>query len=117
MAKVQARHQKCSVLGCITEHKSLFRLTHSGDLKKQWLTFIYDGNVPVNLPKWLYVCGSHFTSENFLNEGQFNAGFAHKLVIKEGAIPTVRNRAWTPGAVSAFFKASFHTAVLWRTES
>lgn len=50
--------------------------------------------------KYLYVCANHFTSDCFVNEGQYNAGFASKLLIKGGSIPTARDLTSHPAKVS-----------------
>jgi len=36
------------------------------------------------------VCAKHFDMDCFHNLGQYNAGLAAKLYLKEGSIPTIR---------------------------
>ncbi|XP_057191028.1 uncharacterized protein LOC130555030 isoform X2 [Triplophysa rosa] len=85
MAKVRA---KCSVDGCTDQHRSLFRVTASEKSREQWILFIFNGNPPERVSKNLFVCANHFKPECFVNLGQYKAGFATKLFLKEGATPT-----------------------------
>ncbi|XP_030274805.1 uncharacterized protein LOC115582760 isoform X2 [Sparus aurata] len=62
------------------------------------MDFIFNGNVPKAVPKVLYVCARHYTSDCFLNEGQYKAGFANSLRIKNGSVPTVRDPTTNVGA-------------------
>lgn len=66
----------------------------------QWVNFIFKGNAPQNIGKYVYVCANHFTPDCFVNEGQYKAGFALKLLIKDGAVPTVRAPTSRPEDVS-----------------
>lgn len=91
---------RCSVVGCRNEHKSVHLLPASVPLKMRWVSFIFKGNAPEKVGKYVYVCANHFTSDCFVNEGQYKAGFALKLLIKDGSIPTVRNPTARPEYVS-----------------
>ncbi|KAL7384320.1 hypothetical protein ABVT39_028073 [Epinephelus coioides] len=51
------------------------------------------GNVPASVSKSVFVCASHFTTDCFSNEGQYKAGLATQLFLKDGSIPTVRGDA------------------------
>ncbi len=31
-----------------------------------------------------------FVDERFINEAQFDAGFAHRLILKDGAVPAIK---------------------------
>uniref|UniRef100_A0A3P8T0L1 THAP-type domain-containing protein n=1 Tax=Amphiprion percula TaxID=161767 RepID=A0A3P8T0L1_AMPPE len=92
MSQRRVWHHRCSVVDCKSERKSLHTLPTSEKLKNEWITFIFDGNVPTTVGKFLYVCANHFTPDCFLNKGQYQAGFATKLKLKDGSIPTVRDQ-------------------------
>lgn len=57
------------------------------------MSFLFEGQVPLNLPKVVYVCANHFRTDCFLNEGQNKAGFAKKLKLKDGSVSTIRDPA------------------------
>ncbi len=71
----------------------LYRLPATEPQRTEWLSFMYEGQVPLNLPKVMYVCANHFRTDYFLNEGQYKAGFAKKLKLKDGSVPTIRDPA------------------------
>ena len=100
MYKLRARHGKCSVVGCKAEHKSLHSLPVSDPVRTLWLNFIFDGKIPTTLPKAVYVCANHFTSDCFTNDGQYKAGLALRLKLKGGSLLTVRDTASDVAAVS-----------------
>ncbi len=51
----------------------------------------------MSVPKVLqYVCGNHFTQDCPTNERQFNAGFPHSLILKEGSIPSLCAQTFAP---------------------
>ncbi|XP_059404902.1 uncharacterized protein LOC132140098 isoform X1 [Carassius carassius] len=89
---------RCSVAGCMNPHSSLHLLPKSEPLKTRWINFVFKENAPSTLPKFVYVCANHFT-DCFVNEGQYKAGFAQKLLLRDGAVPTVRDPATPPEKV------------------
>ncbi|XP_053342866.1 uncharacterized protein LOC128513118 isoform X2 [Clarias gariepinus] len=80
----------CTVVGCNGEHSSRHVLPTSEPLRTQWLNFIFKADVPADLPKTVNVCANHFSLDCFINAGQYKAGFATKLLLKNGAVPTLR---------------------------
>nr|XP_055061721.1 piggyBac transposable element-derived protein 5-like isoform X4 [Misgurnus anguillicaudatus] len=91
-----APKKRCSVLGCTIEHKRLHKIPPSESLRTAWLNFIFDGDIPRRTCKMFYVCAKHFTSDCFVNEGQYKAGFTSRLLLKQGAIPTLRDEPSYP---------------------
>ncbi|XP_061572450.1 uncharacterized protein LOC133427401 isoform X2 [Cololabis saira] len=93
----RATYAKCSVVSCTSDHPSLHRAPASEDVRAQWVDFIFEGNVPATVSKKLFVCASHFSLDSFTNLGQFNAGLATRLCLKEGSVPTVRGQTADEG--------------------
>ncbi|XP_045900759.1 uncharacterized protein LOC123968204 isoform X1 [Micropterus dolomieu] len=91
MSKAKAKHANCSVVGCNNQHSTLLGLQSSGEASISWINFIFNGDVPSTTTRFLYVCANHFTPDCFVNVGQYEAGFASVLRLKDGSIPTVRD--------------------------
>ncbi|XP_039512565.1 uncharacterized protein LOC120467989 isoform X2 [Pimephales promelas] len=89
MQKLREGKSKCSVVGCIDPQASLHRLPTSEPLRSAWLSFIYQGNVPTSVSKVIFVCAKHFNDSNFNNLRQFKEGFADRLRLIEGSIPSI----------------------------
>ncbi|XP_074487562.1 uncharacterized protein LOC141765410 [Sebastes fasciatus] len=62
------------------------------------MDFIFAGAVPRHVSKYLLVCANHFTTECFVNQGQYLAGYASYLKLNIGSIPTVRDASGDPEA-------------------
>ncbi|KAM8733556.1 uncharacterized protein AB9X84_025253 [Acanthopagrus schlegelii] len=92
MYNPKAKHS-CSVVGCTDTHVSLHRLPTKEDTRAKWLNFIFQGNFPASLSKSFVVCANHFTPDCFSNQGQYRAGLATRLFLKNGSIPTFRGNA------------------------
>ncbi len=39
----------------------------------------------------VFVCSRHFGDECFINKAQFDAGFVHRLILKDGAVPVIKD--------------------------
>ncbi len=39
---------------------------------------------------WEQSFSSVFVDEDFINKAQFDAGFAHRLILKDGAVPAIK---------------------------
>ncbi len=39
----------------------------------------------------MFVCSRHFSDECFVNKAQFDAGFAGRLIMKDAAIPEIKD--------------------------
>uniref|UniRef100_A0A8C2H3F3 Ig-like domain-containing protein n=1 Tax=Cyprinus carpio TaxID=7962 RepID=A0A8C2H3F3_CYPCA len=73
--------KKC-VFGCkgnITYKPT--NITKNPVLCKQWMQFVFPGQQQSFT--------SVFVDESFINKAQFDAGFAHRLILKDGAVPAI----------------------------
>ncbi|XP_016360078.1 piggyBac transposable element-derived protein 4-like isoform X4 [Sinocyclocheilus anshuiensis] len=68
---------------------SLHLLPKHEEVKSQWLKFIFTVTPHQYISNNLLLCSRHFTDGCFLNLGEVNAGFAKRLFIKDGAVPTL----------------------------
>ncbi len=69
------------VFGC--EGKiTLFSFPKNPALHKQWMQFVFWGQQRS--------FSSEFVGERFINKAQFDAGFAHCLKLKDGAVPAIK---------------------------
>lgn len=66
----------------------LHGLPKEDELKTRWLKFIFT-TLPADYNPNLSLCSLHFTEDCFLNLAQFNAGYSKRLVLKDGAVPTL----------------------------
>ncbi|KAM8735506.1 uncharacterized protein AB9X84_023933 [Acanthopagrus schlegelii] len=78
---------------CIFRCKTKFPLNglpKDEEVKSQWLQFIFKSNtIPQQYSPKLVLCSHHFTEDCFENHAQFKAGYSKRLILKEGAVPTV----------------------------
>ncbi len=73
--------KKC-VFGC--EGKiTLFSFPKNTALRKQWMQLVFPGQQRS--------FSSVFVDECFINKAQFDAGFAHRLILKDEAIPAIKD--------------------------
>ncbi|XP_048053344.1 E3 ubiquitin-protein ligase TRIM39-like isoform X2 [Megalobrama amblycephala] len=70
----------------------VFGLPRDTGLREQWLKFIFN-SVPDHYNPNLAVCATHFTQGSFQNVNEFKAGFARRLLLKDGAVPTLKDEA------------------------
>ena len=89
MSGTKQRHVRCAVPGCMEKQRSLYNLPKDQSTRRNWLEFIFNYNVPETFSPYMLVCCQHFESSCFANQAQYNAGFASKLLLLPGAIPTV----------------------------
>ncbi len=38
----------------------------------------------------VFLCSHHFGDECLINKAHFNVGFAHRLILKDGAVPAIK---------------------------
>ncbi|XP_067268180.1 uncharacterized protein [Chanodichthys erythropterus] len=85
---------KCYVPGCAGEVSTLHTLPAEQNCQQAWLMFVYN-RIPQHFNSKLLVCSAHFTTDSFSNLGQYQAGFARRLTLKKGAVPTILPHAST----------------------
>ncbi len=62
---------------------TLFSFPKSQALRKQWMQFVF----AVQQLGFTSV----FVDEGFINKAQLDAGFAHRLILKDGAVPAIKD--------------------------
>ncbi len=73
--------KKC-VFGCKGKI-TLFSFPKNPALREQWMQFVFWGQQQS--------FSSVFVDESFINKAQFYAGFAHRLTLKDGAVPAIKH--------------------------
>lgn len=69
---------------------SLFTFPKEESTRHQWIEFLFSDQP---LPSaTVLLCSRHFTEDSFLNTAQYVAGYSAKLILKVGAVPTVKGR-------------------------
>ncbi|XP_067298749.1 uncharacterized protein [Pseudorasbora parva] len=86
-AKMSDHGHRCYVPGCTRDVRTFHSLPLDKKCRHAWLMFVYN-RIPKQFNAKLFVCSAHFTTDSFSNLGQFEAGFAQRLQLKKGAIPT-----------------------------
>ncbi|XP_065114777.1 uncharacterized protein [Paramisgurnus dabryanus] len=79
---------RCYVPGCAGNVCTFHTLPMERQCQQAWLMFIYN-KIPRQFNNKLLVCSAHFTIDSFSNLGQYQAGFAQRLILKKRAIPTI----------------------------
>lgn len=82
---------ECAVFGCKLEPgASLHYLPRNPVLKQKWMDFIYRHRFsrPSNT-MGIRICCAHFSNDCFVNFFQRSMGFAKKLILKPGAVPSI----------------------------
>ncbi|KAF7655100.1 hypothetical protein LDENG_00060760 [Lucifuga dentata] len=74
----------------------LFGLPKEDSVRRRWLQFAFSHLQQQYNPN-IFLCALHFTDECFINGAQYNAGFSARLLLKEGAVPTVLSLSADPG--------------------
>ncbi len=73
--------KKC-VFGCKGKI-TLFSFPKNPALCEQWMQFVFTGQQRSFT--------SVFVDEHFINKSRFNAEFAHRLILKDGAVPAIKD--------------------------
>ncbi len=62
---------------------TLFSFPKNPALRKQWMQFVFPGQQRS--------FSSVFVDECFINKAQFDAGFSHHSIMKDGAVPAIKD--------------------------
>ena len=92
------RQRTCAL--CQSKASTLFLLPKTEELREKWLQFIF-GEIPQKYGTRLVLCSAHFREDDFVNFGEYSRGFASKLFLKPGVVPS-RRLPTSPTAVSTF---------------
>ncbi|XP_012707487.2 uncharacterized protein LOC105917276 isoform X2 [Fundulus heteroclitus] len=84
-----AQMRRRCILNCDGE-TTLYALPRGDEEKEQWLRFLFN-TVPTQYNPRLLLCAAHFTQDSFLNWAQFYCGYSKRLLLKDGAVPTLQN--------------------------
>ncbi|XP_033947566.1 uncharacterized protein [Pseudochaenichthys georgianus] len=87
--------KRCAVVGCKNRDKGkvLHAMPSLEKYKNLWLEFIFQGHVPEDSSRCLLLCSQHFAPDMFMNLNQVKEGYASRLRLKPGAIPTIQDQA------------------------
>ena len=90
------RQRACAL--CRNRSSTMHMLPKNPELRMKWLQFIF-GTMPQQDHSNLVICSAHFEERDFVNFGEYSKGFAKRLRLKPGAIPS---RQSTASAQSGF---------------
>ncbi len=62
---------------------TLINFPRNTALHKQWMQFVFPGQ------QWSF--SSVFADKRFINKAQFDAGFEHRLIMKDGAVLAIKD--------------------------
>ncbi|KAM4527780.1 uncharacterized protein PAE49_024480 isoform 2-T3 [Odontesthes bonariensis] len=84
-----AEHTRsCGICG--NKASSMHMLPKNEDDRKRWLEFIYGRSQLAKYNKTLVLCSTHFLDSDFTNLGEYSRGFATKLFLRPGSVPSQR---------------------------
>ncbi len=77
---------RMSLKKCVFSYEgkiTLFSFPKNPALREQWMQFVFSGQQRS--------FSSVFVDECFINKAQFDAGYAHRLILKDGALPAIKD--------------------------
>ncbi|KAM7393960.1 hypothetical protein PAMP_020793 [Pampus punctatissimus] len=69
---------------------NLFAFPKEENTSKLWIQFLFVGQQQPYTT--VFLCSRHFTEDCFLNRAQYEAGFSARLVLRDGAVPSIKGR-------------------------
>ena len=75
---------------------SLFKFPKQLKVQQDWIQFVNTAgklnqkNNNINCTQSQYICSAHFSEEDFVNFPRFRSCFSKRLVLKQGACPSVQ---------------------------
>ncbi|XP_041960716.1 uncharacterized protein LOC121719306 [Alosa sapidissima] len=89
----------CACFICGNKTSTLHFLPKKEESRTKWLEFIF-GTPPAKYSPNLVLCSNHFDHSDFYNFGAYSSGFASKLLLKPGSVPSQRSSTSTQGSTS-----------------
>ncbi len=83
---LRTRSGRMSLKTCVFDYEgkiTLFSFPKNPALSEQWMQFVFPGQQQS--------LSSVFVDKLFINKAQFDTGFAHHLILKEGAVPAIKD--------------------------
>ncbi|XP_048117826.1 oocyte zinc finger protein XlCOF7.1-like [Alosa alosa] len=81
--------RSCVICGSNT--LTLHLLPKKEEIRKKWLEFIFGTRPPAKYCATLVLCSNHFDHSDFSNLGAYSSGFASRLLLKPGSVPSQRS--------------------------
>ncbi|XP_063066590.1 uncharacterized protein LOC134458292 [Engraulis encrasicolus] len=102
-----AEHTRsCAICGTKAS-TSMHFLPKKEDDRKKWLEFIYGTSQPAKYNKTLVLCSTHFQDSDFTNMGEYSRGFATRLILRPGSIPSRRTGTSPQASTSQVLRPPF----------
>lgn len=83
-------HRACYLCG--NKASPMHALPKNEEQRNKWLEFIF-GTLPVKYTATLALCCDHFNLSDFMNLGAYKSGFALRLFLNPGSVPSRRSKA------------------------
>ncbi|XP_074649035.1 uncharacterized protein LOC141904348 [Tubulanus polymorphus] len=92
---------RCVCFGCDYSDRGIFLFPKNPVLREKWASFVGLKRLNWSGPTSnSVVCYRHFTNDDFVNKMQYDAQFAKRLLLKQGAVPSIHTVIETPESTS-----------------
>ncbi|XP_008298193.1 uncharacterized protein LOC103370809 isoform X2 [Stegastes partitus] len=78
---------------------NLFASPKEESTRQYWVQFLFAGQQQPTA-NW-FLCSRHFSEDAFLNRAQYEAGFSARLLLRDGAVPSVKGRVQESEALAS----------------